>query len=121
MAEALLNQLGKGRFKAFSAGSFPKGRVHPESISMLKHHKINPRDPYSKSLNEFSNEKFDLVITVCDQAAGEPCPIFLEQVKKLHWSIPDPAKAQGTEDDIHKAFELAFSMLKSHIEELLNE
>jgi arsenate reductase len=121
MAEALLNQLGKGNFKASSAGSHPTGRIHPESILTLKHHNINPGSPFSKSLIEVSAEKFDLVITVCDQAAGEPCPIFLAQVKKLHWSIPDPAKTQGTAEDIHKAFELAFSMLKSHIEELLYE
>lgn len=121
MAEALLNQLGAGRFQPLSAGSFPTGQVHPESIQTLERHKINPGTPYSKSLNEFSNEKFDLVVTVCDQAAGEPCPIFLEQVKKEHWSIPDPAKASGSEEDIRKAFELAFSMLKSHIEDLINE
>jgi arsenate reductase len=117
MAEALLNQLGAGRFKASSAGSFPTGRVHPESIRTLERHKVNPGTPYSKSLNEFSNEKFDLVVTVCDQAAGESYPLFLEQVKKQHWSIPDPAKAQGSEEDIRKAFESAFSMLKSHIED----
>lgn len=121
MAEALLNHLGAGRFKASSAGSFPTGQVHPESINTLKRHKIHLGIPHSKSLNDFTNEKFDLVVTVCDKAAGESCPVFLEQVKKQHWSIPDPAKAQGTEEDIRKAFELAFSMLKSHIEDLLNE
>jgi arsenate reductase len=120
MAEALLNQLGAGRFKASSAGSFPTGGVHPEAINALERNQINPGTPYSKSLNEFSNDKFDLVVTVCDQAAGESCPLFLEQVKKLHWSIPDPAKAHGTEDDIRNAFELAFSMLQSHIKDLIN-
>lgn len=121
MAEALLNQLGVGQFQASSAGSFPTGQVHPESIRTLERHRINPGTPYSKSLNKFSKDKFDLVVTVCDQAAGEPCPIFLDQVKKQHWSIPDPARAQGSEEDIRKAFELVFSMLKSHIEDLINE
>lgn len=121
MAEALLNQLGTSRFKAFSAGSFPTGKVHPETISTLKRHKVNPGTAYSKSVNEFSNQKFDLVVTVCDQAAGESCPVFLDQVKKMHWSIPDPAKVQGTQEDIRKAFELTYSKLKSHIEDLLNE
>lgn len=119
MAEALLNQLGAGRFKASSAGSLPTGRVHPETIQTLERHKINLGTPYSKSLNEFSNEKFDLVVTVCDQAAGESCPLFLQQVKKQHWSIPDPAKVQGSEEDIRKVFESVFTMLKSHIEDLL--
>lgn len=80
-AEALLNQLGAGHFKASSAGSFPTGQIHPESILTLKRHRIDPGAPYSKSLKEFSSENFDLVVTVCDQAAGEACPIFIEQVK----------------------------------------
>ncbi len=73
----------------------------------------------SKSWNDMSKTAFDLIITVCDQAAGEPCPIFPGQPRKLHWSIPDPANATGTEDEINVVFEQAFILLKDNIEQLL--
>lgn len=119
MAEALINQLGKGRFKAFSAGSQPAGYVHPKSIETLQRHGINPGQPRSKSWDEFEGQSFDLVITVCDQAASESCPVFLGAAKKLHWSTPDPAKATGSENDINRAFDQAFFMLKDNIEKNL--
>lgn len=119
MAESLINHMGQGRYQAVSAGSFPAGYVHPKSIETLKRHGINPGSPRSKSWDEFAGESFDLVITVCDQAAGESCPIFLGKPKKLHWSTPDPAKATGTEAEINAAFDEAYSMLESCIEELI--
>lgn len=117
MAEALINHLGKGRYKAVSAGSFPAGYVHPKSIETLERHGIDAGDPRSKSWDEFANQNFDLVITVCDRAASESCPVFLGKYAKKHWSTPDPAKAEGTEDEIDKAFDDAFQMLKKRIEE----
>lgn len=119
MAEALINDLGQGRFQAWSAGSFPTGHVHPRSLDTLRRHGIDPGQPRSKSWNELSRQPFDLVITVCDQAAGESCPIFPGQPRKLHWSTPDPAKAQGTESEIAAAFDRAFLLLKTRIEELI--
>ena len=119
MAEALANQLGRGRYAAWSAGSSPAGYVHPLALETLERHAIDAGTPRSKSWDEFANEIFDLVITVCDQAAGESCPVFPGRPKKLHWSIPDPAKAQGTPDEIAAAFEHAFSLLEARIEELL--
>ncbi|MFO0705892.1 MAG: arsenate reductase ArsC [Nitrospira sp.] len=119
MAEALLNQLGNGRFQAWSAGSAPAGYVHPGSLATLTRHGIDPGRPRSKSWNEFAQQPFDLVITVCDQAAGESCPRFPGRPVKLHWSTPDPAKAQGTEADIKAAFDRAFLLLKARIEELI--
>lgn len=119
MGEALINQLGKGRFQACSAGSHPSGHVHPKSIETLKRHGIEPGQPRSKSWDEFGDQTFDLVITVCDQAAGESCPFFPGKPKKLHWSTPDPAKATGTETEIQAAFDQAFLMLKSRIEDLV--
>ena len=119
MAEALINDLGQGRFQAWSAGSFPTGHVHPRSLDTLRRHGIDPGEPRSKSWNELSRQPFDLVITVCDQAAGESCPIFPGQPRKLHWSTPDPAKAQGTEVEIAAAFDRAFLLLKTRIEELI--
>ena len=120
MAEALINHLGKGQFHAESAGSMPAGYIHPKSIETLKRHGVDPGNPYSKSWNVFADKSFDLVITVCDEAAGESCPLFPGKPKKLHWSTPDPAKAQGTEVEIEAAFDETFFMLRGRVEELLH-
>jgi len=119
MAEAIINHLGRGRYRAWSAGSVPAGYVHPKSIETLQRHGIDPGHPRSKSWNEVAAQSFDLAITVCDQAAGESCPLFPGTPKKLHWSTPDPAKATGSETDIDAAFDKAFFMLKSRVEELM--
>lgn len=116
MAEALINQLGAVRYKAVSAGSKPAGYVHPKSIETLKRHGIETGQPCSKSWNEFEGTNFDLVITVCDAAAAESCPVFLGKHEKLHWSTPDPAAATGSEKEINAAFDEAFNMLKARIE-----
>lgn len=116
MAEALINTLGKGRYEAVSAGSNPTGYVHPKSIKTLKRHNIDIHDPQSKSWDVFADRHFDLVITVCDAAAAESCPVFLGQHEKLHWSTPDLAAATGTQEDINAAFDEAFNLLKHRIE-----
>ena len=116
MAEALINHLGKGKYQAFSAGSQPAGYVHPKSIETLERHGIDAGRPYSKSWDEFIDQPLDLVITVCDSAANESCPLFPGNPKKLHWSTPAPAKAEGTEAQIEAAFDEAFNMLKNRIE-----
>ncbi len=118
MAEALINNLGRGRYLAWSAGTVPAGYVHQKSIETLQRHGIDPGQPRSKSWDEFAEQPFDLVITVCDQAASESCPLFPGSPKKLHWSTPDPAKATGSEGDIDVAFDKAFLMLKNRVEEL---
>ena len=119
MAEALINQLSRGRYRASSAGSSLAGYVHPKTIETLKRYGVDPGAPQSKSWDIFADERFDLVITVCDQTAGETCPVFLGEPKKLHWSIPDPAKATGTDAEIDSAFDESFLMLKSRIEDLI--
>lgn len=119
MAEALINQLKQGEYEAVSAGSFPAGYVHPKSIETLQRHGINPGQPRSKSWDEFTGQHFDYVITVCDSAASETCPVFSGNYRKLHWSTPDPAKAEGSEMDIEAAFDGAFEMLKARIEKEL--
>lgn len=119
MAEALINQLGAGRYQAVSAGSRPAGYVHPQSLATLERHGIKPGSPRSKSWDEFANTPIDLVITVCDSAASEPCPLFSGPAVKKHWSTPDPASATGTVAEIDAAFDEAFQMLKSRIEEEL--
>ncbi len=116
MAECLINELGRGAYSAVSAGSFPVGYVHPKAIAALQRHGIEVNNPRSKSWNEFENQAFDLVITVCDRAAAETCPAFLGKHEKLHWSTPDPASAEGTEQEIDAAFDGAYQMLKQRIE-----
>jgi arsenate reductase (thioredoxin) len=119
MVEALINDLGRGRYRAWSAGSVPVGSIHLKSIETLQRHGIDPGQPRSKSWNEFAEQQFDLVITVCDQAAGESCPVFPGNPKKLHWSTPDPAKVTGSEAEIDAAFDKAFLMLKNRVEDTL--
>ena len=119
LAEALINGLARGRYRAWSAGSHPAGYVHPKSIETLMRHGIDPGQPRSKSWNECAEESFDLVITVCDQAAGESCPLFHGTPKKLHWSTPDPATVTGSEAEIDTAFDHVFFMLKDRVEELM--
>jgi arsenate reductase len=121
MAEALINQLADGKYEAVSAGSHPAGYVHPQSVETLKRHGINPGQPSSKSWDAFAGQSFDLVITVCDQAAAESCPVFMGRARKLHWSTPDPAKAAGNKEVIDKAYDEAFTMLKARIEDLIRE
>lgn len=118
-AEALINDLGRSRYRAWSAGSKPTGYVHPKSIETLIRHGIDPGQPRSKSWHELIAQPFDLVITVCDQAAGESCPAFPGSPKKLHWSTPDPAKATGSELEKAEAFDKALFMFKNRVEELM--
>jgi arsenate reductase len=119
MAEALVNELGHGRYQAWSAGSHPAGYIHPKSNETLKRHGIDPGRPRSKSWDEFAHQSFDVVITVCDQAVGESCPLFPGNPKKLHWSTPDPAKVTGSDAEIETAFDHAFFMLKNRIQDLV--
>ena len=119
MAESLINHLGAGSYTAVSAGSSPAGYVHPKSLETLRRNGIDSPAPRSKSWDEFTNCEFDLVITVCDQAANEACPLFLGEYEKLHWSIPDPAEAEGSESEIDTAFDKAYQMLRERIEKEL--
>lgn len=122
MAEAMINQLGKGHYEAVSAGSCPTGQVHPKSIETLRRHGIGTGPARSKSWDEFTDRSFDLVITVCDRAAAENCPVFPGAPRKLHWSIPDPAGAHGPDDEVDRAFDEVLQILRARIEqELLNE
>ncbi len=121
MAEALINDLHRGRYQAWSAGSHPTGHVHPKSIETLTRHGMDPGRPRSKSWNEFADQPFDLVITVCDQAVGESCPLFQGAPTKMHWSTPDPAQATGSDAEVNAAFDEAFLMLKKRVENLTSQ
>jgi arsenate reductase (thioredoxin) len=118
IAEALLEHWGKGRFKAYSAGSFPKGAVHPLALDLLEKAHLDTRGLRSKSWDEFAKSgalEMDFVFTVCDQAAGEVCPVWPGNPVTAHWGVPDPAAAQGTEADRRRAFRAAYLALESRI------
>ena len=111
MAEGLINHFGKEDFQAFSAGSNPAGYVHPMSIKTLEKSGIFKSDYKSQSWDEFSDMHFDLVITVCDNAAGEACPVYLTSAPKVHWGVEDPAKFKGSEEEIENEFQRIFAIL----------
>ena len=118
MAEAILNRLGLGKFKAYSAGSYPKGAVNPLALAVLRKSNFDVSKLHSKSWDEFaapSAPKLDFVFTVCDDAAKEVCPIWPGQPMSAHWGLPDPAKAQGSEAEQALAFADTFRMLYQRI------
>ena len=119
MAEALLNHYGKGRFRALSAGSHPTGEVNPMSLSTLKAHGINTDGFHSKSWDELGSETINAVITVCDNAAGESCPLFLGAPVKAQWGVSDPAHFQGTEAEIKAEFERVFGILAVRVKAMI--
>jgi protein-tyrosine-phosphatase len=119
MAEAILNREGRGRFKAFSAGSHPKGRINPYALDLLRKFNYDVSNLRSKSWAEFAKPgapDLDFVFTVCDNAAGESCPLWPGQPITAHWGIPDPAVAEGSEAEIALAFKDAYRMLNRRIE-----
>jgi arsenate reductase len=118
MAEAILNKLGAGRFHAYSAGSQPKGQVNPHTITLLKGLGYETSGYRSKSWSEFAKPgapALDFVFTVCDNAAGETCPVWPGQPMTAHWGVPDPAEATGTEAEVALAFKEAYRMLHQRI------
>jgi protein-tyrosine-phosphatase len=118
MAEAALNRAGQGRFRAYSAGSQPKGEVHPYTLDLLRKMHFDVSNARSKSWLEFAQPeapKLDFVFTVCDNAANETCPVWPGQPMTAHWGVPDPAAATGTEAEIRYAFADALRMLSNRI------
>lgn len=118
LAEALLQQLGQGRVRAFSAGSFPKSHPHPLAIELLKSKGLAWAELRSKSWDEFAAPGapgIDLVITVCDQAAGEACPVWPGHPARVHWGIPDPAGEEGSKTTARQAFETTYRLLERRI------
>jgi arsenate reductase len=116
IAEAILNRVGAGKFRAYSAGSQPKGSLHPETLRLLRSQGYNMFDFRSKSWAEFIQEpQFDFVFTVCDNAAEEVCPVWPGQAMTAHWGLPDPAAATGTPAEIALAFKDAYRLLNQRI------
>ncbi|MBP8135452.1 MAG: arsenate reductase ArsC [Rhodoferax sp.] len=123
IAESLLNQLGGGKFRAYSAGSHPAGFVHPKALELLERNRFRTTDLRSKNWDEFAGPdapQMDFVLTVCDKAAGEVCPVWPGQPMSAHWGVEDPATATGTPAQIEKAFADAFMVLQRRIALFLN-
>jgi protein-tyrosine-phosphatase len=118
MAEALLGHWGSGRFRAYSAGSFPRGAVHPLALDLLEKSRLQTSGLRSKSWDEFAKPgapEMDFVFTVCDQAANEACPAWLGSPVNAHWGVPDPAAVEGEETTKRRAFRDAYVVLENRI------
>ena len=118
LAEALINHWGRGRFVGYSAGSAPKGKVHPIALELLRHMNMPTEGMRSKSWNEFEQPgapKLDFVFTVCDNAAAEACPVWPGQPMTAHWGVEDPAAVEGSDPEKWLAFRQAFRELESRI------
>ncbi|MFO0254868.1 MAG: arsenate reductase ArsC [Betaproteobacteria bacterium] len=123
MAEGLLNHMGRGRFKAYSAGSMPKGVVHPAALKVLNDLRAPTGEVRSKSWSEFAQSgapKLDFVFTVCDNAAGEVCPVWPGQPMIAHWGVEDPAAFEGTPEQVDHKFHEVAQILKRRIELFLS-
>jgi arsenate reductase len=118
LGEAILNRIGAGKLRAYSAGSDPKGQVNPHTIALLNRLGYATERLRSKSWNEFTTPDappLDFVFTVCDNAANEVCPVWPGQPMTAHWGVPDPAAVEGSEEEIAFAFREAYSMLERRI------
>lgn len=123
MAEAYLNEIGRGRFHAYSAGSHPGGKVNPFALELLQKNRISAGDARSKAWDEFAGPgapDMDIIITVCDQAAGETCPIWPGRPITAHWGVEDPAAVEGAVEQKRSAFMKAFATLQKRIGLLTN-
>lgn len=118
LAEALIDHWGRGRFKGYSAGSFPKGAVHPLTLDLLDRLRLPTTELRSKSWDEYAcpgAPVMDFVFTVCDQAAGEVCPVWPGNPITAHWGVPDPAAVDGTEEERRRAFRNACRQVEARI------
>ena len=115
MAEAIFHHLAGSRFSVYSAGSQPTGAVHPVAIKTLEKNGIAASHYKSQSWDDFQEIPIELVITVCDNAASTPCPVFLGSQMKAHWGVSDPALAQGTEEEVQSVFDDVFHSLERRI------
>lgn len=118
LGEAILGHLGQGRFQTFSAGSTPRGTVNPDALTCLARHGVPNEGFRSKSWDEFAGPhapKMDLIVTVCDNAAGEACPVWPGHPLVAHWGIPDPAGVEGGEDARRIAFDRAYERMRRRI------
>ena len=119
MGEALVNHLGAGRFKAYSAGSNPIGRINAGALATLARHDLPTEGYTSKSWEALEGIDFDILIAVCDSAAGEACPVYLSSAIRTNWGVADPGHVEGTPEEVIAAFEATFATLKHRITRLV--
>lgn len=119
IAEALANHLGAGKLQAFSAGSFPTGKVNDNALAVLARHGVPVGEPSSQSWNDYEDVPLDIAVTVCDAAAGESCPLWLGDTVKAHWGVADPAHVEGCDEEIARAFERTFAEMKARVNAML--
>lgn len=123
IAEAVLNHLGGGMFRAYSAGSHPVGSVNPYALELLQRNRVRTDGLRSKNWDEFAQPDapaMDFVLTVCDKAAGEVCPVWPSQPISAHWGVEDPAEVDGTEEEKQRAFSSVFMTLRTRVALLVN-
>jgi len=120
LSEAITNDLSNGEIHAFSAGSQPVGAVHPLSIRYLAELGIDTQGLKSQSWDEFKEEQPDLVVTVCDSAASETCPVWFGDTVIIHWPLPDPSKLKGSDEEIRAAFMAVINTIKKRVQLLLD-
>lgn len=119
IGEALFNHHGKGRIQAYSAGSHPIGRINQDALATLKRHGLPTEGYQSQSWEDFEAVPMDIVITVCDNAAGEVCPAYLGGAVRAHWGVSDPGHVEGSEEEKIAAFEKTFAILEQRVKKML--
>jgi len=119
LGEALFNHFGQGRIQAFSAGSQPLGKINPNAIATLQRHGISGQTFKSQSWQDFSEYGIDLVITVCDNAGAEECPVYLQHTQRVHWGLIDPSHINGNQAEIIAAFEQTYRILEKRVNKVL--
>ncbi|MBX2857185.1 MAG: arsenate reductase ArsC [Cellvibrionaceae bacterium] len=120
LSEAITNYLAKGRLQAYSAGSQPAGEVHPLSLKYLAEKGLPIAGLRSQSWNDFARDLPDIVITVCDSAAAEACPVWFADTAKIHWGLPDPSKLAGSDTEIRDAFYEVMATIEQRVQKLLD-
>ncbi len=119
MGEALINDLGAGRFKAYSAGSNPVGRINAGALATLARHGLPTEGYTSKSWETLDGIGFDILIAVCDSAAGETCPVYLSEAVRANWGVVDPGHVEGSPEEVVSAFEATFATLRHRVSRLV--
>lgn len=119
MGEALVNALGEGRFRGHSAGSKPIGRINQGALATLARHQLPTEGYTSKSMDAFRDQPIDILVSVCDSAGKEPCPVFLGPAIRAHWGVVDPGHVEGSPEEVVAAFDKTFDILKRRVEAMV--
>jgi len=121
LAEAITNHLANGKIIAASAGSSPAGEVHPLSLKFLTEHSISTENLTSQSWGEFEDFQPDVILTMCDSAAAEKCPVWFSKSGQVHWGLEDPSKKSGSEVELRESFNVTIDVIKRRVQALLDE